>query len=113
MSFSNGQQIAFGIDCFEKVYKSGLSAYGQKEFRKLLKFIKIEEERIAYWKTVTEEKARSDGKLAWTFDSTESDSYWHGRSFEEYRQYEIECYSNALAGSQKELERYRKCGFEI
>lgn len=115
VDFSNGQRITFGIDCFEKVWKSGnLSKYGLKMFRKLLKSIEYHHKMHEYWKTVTEEQAREDGQLAWTIDSPEwNASYWRGKPFEEYRQFELECCELRHKEDQEELEKFRKCGFEI
>ena len=82
-------------------------------FRKLLKSIEYHHKMHEYWKTVTEEQAREDGQLAWTIDSTESDSYWSGKPFEEYRLFELECCELRHKEDREELEKFRKCGFEI
>ena len=115
VDFSNGQRITFGIDCFEKVYKSGnLSKYGLKLFKQLLKDIQYHQKWLAYWNAATEDQARADGQLAFTIDCPDWDnSYWKGKPFEEYRNFEIECYTKYLADDQKELEKFRKVGFEI
>lgn len=117
VDFSSGERIRFGIDCFEKVYKKGLSQYGLKMFKRLLRSIEHDQKQITYWETVTEEQARADGQLQFTLDAGILNGYdhhyWSGKPFEEYRAFEIECAKNMLKSDQKEIEKFRKCGFEI
>lgn len=116
--FGNGQTINFGIDCFEQVYKhGGLSAYGLKEFKKLIKRIKIHKEGYNKWLILTEEQARADAaKVNVALDIDTDDKYnpWYGKTFEEYKDWMLnEWYGERFREDERELEKFRKIGFEI
>lgn len=115
VDFSTGQRIAFGIDCFEKVYKAGLSAYGTKEFKKLLKHIEKTKEGYERWQNMTKEEYRAKGGTWGVLPEIDDpDSAFYGWTFEQYKEWMLtEFYARRFEENQKELERFKKCGFEI
>lgn len=116
--FENGQTINFGIDCFEKVYKSGgLNAYGLKQFKKLLSRIQKHKEGYTKLLGLTEEQARADAaKVNVPLDIDTDDPYnsWYGKTFEDYKNWMLNVfYGERFREDEQELEKFRQIGFEI
>lgn len=114
VKFSGGMQIAFGIDCFERMYKSGsLTASGIKAFKKLLKRIQAHKESFEMWQTITEEEAIAN-YMGWIFPIYDKDSAFYGMTFDEYREWMLnEFYAQRFREDEEALTKFRKFGFEI
>lgn len=116
--FENGQTINFGIDCFEQIYKNGgLSTYGLKEFKKLMKSIKSHKEGYNRWLNMTEEQARANAaKVNVPLDIDTDDPYssWYGKTFDDYKNWMLNVfYGERFREDEQELEKFRQIGFEI
>ena len=62
VKFDDGISMNFGIDCFEKLCKSGkLTRYGEKLMRDTLKSIAFYSEQLKMWETITEQEAEEKG----------------------------------------------------
>lgn len=112
VQYQEGETIHYGIDCFEKVQKSGkLNANGKKLMNKIMKSIQSYDERLAEYQSgeLTEENDES-----WKTQQADwNDNYWKGKSYEEYRTWMIEeFFPHRIAEKQKELEKFRKINFE-
>lgn len=116
VKFSGGLAVNLGIDCFEKMYKSGsLNNYGIKEFKKLLKRIEKTQDGYARWQNMTyeEHKAKCD-ELGIKPVYEDKDTAFYGWSFEQYKEWELnEWYGERFKEIDKELARFAKCGFPI
>lgn len=112
VSYIEGIQFNYGIDCFEKIYKgAGMNAYGVKTMKKILKAIEELEKRCEEEKNKTAETdewwvALQDGRL-------DKNNYWYGRTYAEYKEWQInEFFPTRIESRQKELEQFRKINFE-
>ena len=107
-----GGYTRFGIDCFEKLCKSGkLTTFGMKTMKKALKDIEYWSDELAKWKNgeYTEEN-RID------YQQAQKDKYdaFYEVSFEEYRRWWIEKFIPArIADKQKEINKFQKANFTI
>ncbi len=110
--YSDGLVAHYGIECFKKLRQAGrLSDFGYKFLMKILKAIKYWNEELRLWQTITESEAEEKGLLC---DLHTHGCYWEGRTFEEYRKFEIEKYIPArLEGCKKLLERFKNIDFKI
>lgn len=118
VQFGNGQTINFGIDCFEKVYKSGgLNAHGLKQFKKLLSRIQKHKEDHTKWLSMTEEQARADAakvNVPLRIDTDDPYDSWYGKTFEEYKDWMLnEWYGERFREDEQVLEKFRKIGFDV
>lgn len=116
VSFAGGLVMNYGIDCFEKVYKSGtLTAQGIKEFRKLLKSIQDHKEGCDKWKNITESEARANSeKWGMKLCIDDPDNAFYGCSFEEYREWMVnEFFGERFRQDEKALVRFRAAGFDV
>lgn len=113
VQYSDGVSLHYGIDCFEKLYKSGkLTRYGEKLMRDTLKSIASYSEKLKMWENMTEEEAEEKGLLADLKVTTWDSSYWAGRTFEEYKDWMIhEFFPTRLAHCQKDIDRFAKVNF--
>lgn len=107
VDYAEGFSVHYGIDCWEKVYKSSnLSQYGEQQIKKIMKSIKSSEEMLAKWVN-----GSMDEDAKHNFNPSENDA-WYGHTFEEYKEwminefipYQIEC-------KQKELKKFSKVNF--
>ena len=110
VTYQDDVVMNFGIDCFEKVSKEKLNAYGMKQMKKVLKSIQDYTERLEAWKSgeITEDCAYWQNQQAeWN-----KDSYWYGRKFEEYKDWMInEFFPARLEYEQKELAKFKNVNF--
>ena len=87
VKFDDGITAHFGIDCYEKMCKdSRLNDYGMKLMKKALK-------RIADFQKMQDdfEKQTAETCIAYQNEQADwNDSFWKGKSFEEYRQWMLE-----------------------
>lgn len=113
VTFTDGERFHYGIDCFEKVQKSGkLNANGKKIMKRILtstenhfdrlnKYLsgELNEETDESWKT---------NQADWN-----KESYWYGKQFNEYRKWMVEeVLPERIEEAQKELQRFSKINFE-
>lgn len=113
VQYSDGVSLHYGIDCFEKLYKSGkLTRYGEKLMRNTLKSIAFYCEQLKMWETITEEEAEEKGLLVDLKVTDWNSSYWAGKTFEEYKDWMInEFFPARLAYCQKDIDRFAKVNF--
>ena len=111
VDYAEGFTVNYGLDCWEKVYKSGkLSQYGEKEMKKAMK--KIKEWQVAKAKWQNGEMDCQENEYYWQEQKKDKLSPWYDKTFAEYKewmikefiQYRIEC-------AQKELKKFSKINF--
>lgn len=113
VQYSDDVTLHYGIDCFSKMYKSGkLTRSGEKLIRTTLKRIEYYSEQLEIWKALTEQEAEEKGLLEILKVTDWNDSYWAGKTFEEYKEWQInEFFPARLAYCQKDIERFAKVNF--
>lgn len=110
VQYAEGFTVHYGIDCFEKVYKSGrLSQYGQKEMRRIMKSIEGYEKRIAEWESG---EVTPETNYSWQEAQKDKLNPWYGATWEAYKDWMInEFFKYHLEEAQKELEKFRNIDF--
>ena len=115
VNFDGGLTMHLGCDCFEKIWKGkGLTDFGKKQFKKLLKRIRTHKEGYDKWVNMTEEdylaSCAEAGLIAKYLDS---DTSFYGMTFTEYRDWMLnEWYAQRFKEDEKELARFSKVKFE-
>lgn len=114
VSFDDNTKFHYGIDCFEKMTKSGkLTKVGENLLKKTIKSIAFYEEQLILWSTITEEEAEEKGLLTDLRNEVWNTSYWAGRSFREYRDWQVnEFFPYRIAEEQKVLKKFENVNFE-
>ena len=114
VSFDDNTKFHYGIDCFEKMTQSGkLTKVGENLLKKTMKSIAHYEEQLALWSTITEAEAEEKGLLTNLRNESWNTSYWAGRSFQEYRDWQVnEFFPYRIAEEQKVLKKFEKVNFE-
>lgn len=115
VTFADGISINYGIDCFAKLRDTGnLNSYGKKLLKKAM-------DKIDYWETRLKQyesgEINAENDIAWQNEQIvipyESPSYWHGKPYEEYRQWIIEKFiPQRLKEAQKEIDKFAKVDFK-
>lgn len=110
VEFANGMNVNFGIDCFEKMTKEKLNAYGMKQMKSALKRIQMWSEKLQKW---SDGEYTEDNCEAWKAEQADwSDSYWKGRSFDEYEEFMINQFiPRRLQDAEEELNKFRNINF--
>ena len=108
VTYQDGVIMNFGTDCFEKMNKGNLNAYGQKLMKDALKWIEKHQQNFEAEKMKT---AETD--LAWQCTQEDKESCWYGRPYEEYHKWMLEeFYPVRFAEDQKRIDRFKKVNFE-
>lgn len=112
VSYADGIVVNFGIDCYEKLNKeSRLTAYGQKELKKVLKNIEKHHELFEAEKALTEETDVAYQNIQHPWDYEDKD-YWYGRPWEEYHKWRLnEFWKARFEEDQKAVDRFGKVNF--
>ena len=116
VNFEGGLTLHMGCDCFEKIWKGkGMTDFGKKQFKKLLKHIQTHKEGYKKWLNRTEEEylasCAEKGLLAEYLDSQSS---FYGMTFEEYRDWMLtEWYGQRFKEDEQELMKFNKVKFAI
>lgn len=111
VEYKEGLRMNYGIDCWEKIYKEGLNKQSVKILKKLMKSIKNYEERLAQYVS-GELTADNDESYKVTQADWNKDDYWHGKSFEEYKEWLVnEFFPYSISDKQKELAKFAKVNF--
>lgn len=121
VKFDGDVTMNYGIDCFEKMYKTGkLTEYGVKLLKKAMKKIEHYSKQKEVWQKITEEEAKEKGMLAiidpesTLNQSRHGKSYWCGRTFEEYREFMVnEWIEERFKEAQEEIDKLKKAKFDI
>ena len=113
VEFQEGITMHYGIDCWQKVKKSGnLNDYGKKMLNKIMKSIQNYYERLAKY-TSGEMTEETDESYKTQQMECFSNNYWHGRPYSEYKQWMVEeFFPYRIGEEQKELEKFKKINFE-
>lgn len=113
VEFTDGTRYNFGIDCFDKLKKTGnLSEYGKKAFGKLLKSIERHRELYEREKTLTEETDLGY-KATQRHSEWESPDYWFGRPWEEYHEWMLNTFwQMRFKEDEAELKKFSKINFK-
>ena len=102
----------YGLDCWEKVCKEGLNEQGLKEIRKIMKSVENYEKRLELY-TSGEMTEDTDESYKTEQADCNRDSYWYGKSFEEYKSWMVnEFFPYRISKCQDELARFRKIDFK-
>lgn len=116
VEFTEGMKMNYGIDCFEKLYKTGnLTKEATKILKKTIKSIANYEARLEQYQN-NEIKPEEDG--GWYYQQPQAgwyeEGYWTGKPYEEYRQWVInELIPSRIADKQKELAKFAKIDFKV
>lgn len=110
VTFDDNIEFSYGIDCFERLMKSSrLTDYGMKLMKKTMKSIKEYEEWMDREKEKTEET-----DLGWQNHQRDSNSYWYGKPYVEYKAWMIEEFLPSMIDKKlNELEKFKNVDFEI
>ncbi len=113
VQYTDGVTLHYGIDCFEKICKSGnLTRYGEKLMREALKDIKFYSEQLEMWKALTEQEAEEKGLLNELKVIDWNESYWAGKTFEEYKNWMVdEFFPGRLERCQRDIGKFSKANF--
>lgn len=113
VNYMDGITSRFGIDCFEILNKeSGLTSFGQKEFKKALKKIQEHQEWYEAEKLLTEETDIAYQNTQIVHD-WESKDYWFGRPWKEYHEWRLnEFFKTRFEEDQKQINRFSKVNFK-
>ena len=113
VQYTDGVTLHYGIDCFENICKSGkLSRYGEKLMHRALKDIAYYSEQLEMWKTLTEQEAEEKGLLDELKVTDWNESYWAGKTFEEYKNWMVNVvFPDKLECCQKDIDKFSKVNF--
>lgn len=118
VKFTDEVIMNFGIDCYEKLYKSGkLTKTGEKVMKDALKGIELWSKLREEWENMTETDARERELLAEldpnSYCNKYVKSYWCDRTFEEYKDWILnELIPERLDEAQKKIDRFSKVNFD-
>lgn len=112
VEFAEGYSIHFGIDCWEKVYKSGkLSKFGEKEMKKIMKKIRFHQEQLQQYLTG---QLTAENDMNYLMDQEDKLRFWYKKPFEEYKAWMInECIPARIERAQQELKRFNRVDFAL
>jgi hypothetical protein len=106
VTFTEGMILNYGIDCFEKVQKTGLSAVARKNIKKALKSIQAYEEQIARF---TSGERNEENDLAYKWEQQNKQSAWYGEPYEKYRDWFInEFFPYRISLENETIAKYSK-----
>lgn len=110
VTYKDGVVMNFGIDCFEKLNKETLNAYGMKQMKLALKKIQNWSEQLQHW---TDGEFTEDNCEAWKCEQADwNDSYWKGKSFDEYKAWMIEEFiPYRIQKAQEQVDKFQKVNF--
>ena len=113
VQYADGVTLHYGIDCFEKIWKSGkLTRYAEKLMHKALKNIEFYSEKLEMWKVLTEQEAEEQGLLNELKTTDWNESYWAGKTFEEYKNWMVdEFFPGRLEICQRDIGKFSKVNF--
>lgn len=112
VEYQDGVVMSFGIDCFSKLNKGKLNAYGMKLMNKALKSIEYYQQMFEAEKVLTEE---TDLRYQHTQEHVDwkDDDVWYGQPWEEYHKWMLEVWYPAMfENAQKEINRFKKVNFD-
>ena len=110
VEYVEGMSLHYGIDCFEKVLKTGrLTDYGKKLMKKAMKGL----ERVyAAMNKAAELTAETD--IWWQEQQADKLSAWYGESYDDYKVWQFEeLYPYHISKYQQEIEKFKNADFEI
>ena len=117
VKFTDGVTMNFGIDCFERIYKSGkLTKQGEKLMNGALKSIEFWGKQLEEWQNMTEADAKERGLLEEldpnSYCNKHNKSYWCGKSFDEYKAWMIdELIPARINEAQKKVDKFASVDF--
>lgn len=118
VEWTDGLIQNYGIDCFDKLSKTGnLTKQDKAKFEKLLKKQEHYTEELELWKNLTEQEAEERGLIECLKpgdpEKPWNDSYWNGKTFEEYKDWMLSVWFPArLRGCEEELKVFSRVRFE-
>lgn len=111
VEYTEGLRMNYGLDCWEKVYKKGLSKQGAKILKKIMDSIKSYEERLAQYVS-GELSEETDESYKVTQADWNKDNFWYGISFGEYKNWMVTDFlPYRISEKQKELAKFSKVNF--
>ena len=106
--FSDDVVMHYGIDCFEKLCKTGkLSEYGRKTLKNAIKDLKIWQGHLEHYLTLTKETDQG----YWNKQYEGSDDPWKDKPWEEYREHMIKSLHHWIRQCEDEIEKLAKGEF--
>lgn len=106
VKFSSGEEFKFGIDCYEKLMRTGkLTTFGMKTMKSVMKSIKNSQESLEKWIDMKEDECD-----AWKYEKMTANRY---SSFEEFKAEYIIFLNNQLQRHKEELKKFRNADFNI
>ena len=111
VSFTDDVTMHYGIDCFEKLSKTGnLTTQGKKMLKKAVEQIDNWTCELAKWKNG---EYTAENRIDWQLEQEDKMSPWYGLNFAEYRNWYIEKFIPVrLEEQQKTINKFRKANFD-
>lgn len=110
VQYLDGISLNYGIDCFDKLSKSGnLNQYGIKLLKKAVKSIEYYSDELKKWQSG---EYTAENRMDWQQEQSDKESAWYGSTFEEFRQWMIDIWFPArFKDAQKEIDSLSKASF--
>ena len=112
VEFEEGIIMTYGIDCFEKILKTGnLTDYGRKLMKQTMKSIEAHYQAINRQAELTEETDEGWKYLQADWNKCNG---WYGEKYSDYKAWMLgEFIPTQIARDQETLNKFRKADFEI
>lgn len=110
VEFVEDLTMNYGIDCFEKILKTGnLNDYGKKLMKKSMKSIENIYKRMQEQAEMTEETDEG-----WKYLQADTHSAWYGEKYENYKKWMLEeLYPYRIEEEQKNINKFKKANFDV
>lgn len=106
VTFTEGMILNYGIDCFEKIQKTGLSDTARKNIKKALKSIQAYEEGLAEF---TSGKRNEENDIAYKNAQEDKQNAFYGESYEVWRDWWVNKFFPYRISLENEIiEKYSK-----
>ena len=106
VTFTEGMRLNYGIDCFEKVQKTGLSETARKNIKKALKSIQAYEEGLAKF---TSGERNEENDIAYQQAQENKQDAFYGKPYEAWKDWWInEFFPYRISLENETIEKYSK-----
>lgn len=109
VQFAEGLTMNYGIDCFEKLCKTGhLSDYGKKLMKKSLKSISN-----IYLRMQEQAEMTETTDISWQVKQMDKTDAWYGEPYEEYKRWMLEeFWTYRLEKENENIEKFKNVNFK-
>ena len=111
VQFVEGITMNYGIDCFEKLYKTGnLNDYGKKLMKKALKRLESIYKAMERQAELTEETDDSWKAMQAEWNKNNA---WYGEKYADYKKWMLEeLYPYRISKAHEDIEKFKKIDFK-